>query len=113
MTFKQITDSFKKRFFDLSSSINRYRYQFNHSELDSDSFYFDSDSEKKKQCAGFICECYRDLLALSADVSMFRRFASKDSEKETLWNLCVEIDDFSDKFFDFVLELRCMYHWDY
>ena len=113
MTFKQITDSFNKRFYDLSASLYDHQYKFNHLQLDSDSIYFDSDSERKKEYAVIICECYRDLVALSGDVATFFRFASKDSEKDVLWKLHVEIDDYYDKFFDFVHEVRVMYHWDY
>lgn len=115
MTFKQITDSFNKRFHDLSLWLNDYLYKFNHLELDSDSessaFYY--DSAQKKEYAIFACQCFRDLISLSDDIEMFYRFASKDSEKDLLWKLHCDVEDFIDLRSECVHEIRYMYDWAY
>lgn len=113
MTFKQITDSFNRSFHEISGCLYDHQYKYNHLEPDAESCFFEYDSERKKEYAVTICQCYRDLIALSGDIHMFYRFATKESEKEILWRLHINVDDFCDKVLDFVDELRCIYHWDY
>lgn len=107
MTFKQITDSFNKRFYDLSSCLYDNQYKFNHFDPDSDSL------DTRREYAAILCESYRGLVDLTSEIDIFRRFASKDSEKDSLFKLGCVIDDFCDKWFDFVADVHSMYHWDY
>lgn len=107
MTFKQITDSFNKRFRELSSSFYDYNYKFNHFEPDYDSV------ETRREYAAILCESYRGLVDLSSEISIFYGFASKDSEKEALWELYIFVVHYCDKVCDSVYYVRSMYHWDY